>query len=92
MSTVCVGHNLEIQGFVYLLLSMGCILKMDSFYNSTLFGITSNQQGSSVARTVRKGKCAAVDSEGIIVPKWNDMKDVPGIITYHDIKLVPHKT
>ena len=26
------------------------------------------------------------------MPKWNDMKDVPGIIIYHDIKLVPHKT
>jgi hypothetical protein len=65
---------------------------MDSFYNSALFGITSNQRGSSVARTMRKGKCAAVDSEGIIVPKWNDMKDVPGIIIYHDIKLFPHKT
>jgi len=25
------------------------------------------------------------------VPKWNDMKDVPGLIIYHDIKLVPHK-
>jgi hypothetical protein len=70
---------------------MGCILKINSFYNSTLFSIISNQQGSSVTRT-RKGKCAAVDSEGIIVPKWNDMKDVPGIIVYHDIKLVPHKT
>jgi hypothetical protein len=65
---------------------------MGSFYNSTLFGITFNQKGSSVARTMRKGKCAAVDSEGIRVPKWNDMKNVPGIITYHDIKLVPHKT
>lgn len=71
---------------------MGCILKMDSFYNSTLFGITSNQQGSSVARKMRKVKCAAVDSEGIIVPKWNDMKNVPGIIIYHDIKPAPHKT
>jgi hypothetical protein len=65
---------------------------MDSFYNSTLFGITFNQRGSSVARTMRKRKCAAVDAEGIIVPKWNDMKDVPGIIIHHDIKLVPHKT
>jgi len=31
MSTVCVGHNLEAQKFVHLLLSMGCILKMSLF-------------------------------------------------------------
>jgi hypothetical protein len=54
--------------------------------------ITSNQQGSSVARILRKDKCAAVNSESIIVPKWNDMKDVLAIIIYHDIKLVPLKT
>jgi hypothetical protein len=63
-----------------------------NFYNSSLFGITSNQQGTSVSGTMKKGEYAAAHSEGIMVLKWNDMEDVPHIITYHDMELVPDKT
>jgi hypothetical protein len=65
---------------------------MDNFYNSPLFGITSNQQGTSVAGTMKGGEYTAANSEGIVPLKWDDMNDVPGITCYHDMEPVLDKT
>lgn len=70
---------------------MEYILTIGIFYSSLLFCIAS-KQGTSVSGTMAKGEYAAAHLECIMVLKWNDMKDVPNIISYHHTELVHDKT
>ena len=78
------------------LLNKGYTLWMDNYYNSPSLCLLLKDKGVNVAGTLRhvppivkdkklkKGEIVAAESNGIMVMKWKDKKDVSFITTFHD--------
>ena len=81
-------------------MNQGYVLWMDNYYNSPSLSTLLRDRGINVAGTLRlnrkdvptsvkskklkKGEMVAAESNGIMVLKWKDKRDVAFISTFHD--------